>query len=100
MAFSIRTRTVVTPRPTPTIGGKPFVTAVSNSVAAIATAIAGVWTGPRQTFAYQWASGASTILNFTNASASIQSAGTLRCTVTVTNPYGSRAVVATGITVL
>ena len=101
MAFSLRTRNVVTPRPTNLgVGGKPSITAVSNSVGAIATANSGQWTGPRNTFAYAWYRAAATVSNATSASFSYQSAGTHSVVVTVTNPYGSRAVASSPITIL
>jgi hypothetical protein len=101
MAYSIRTRNVVTPRPQNLgVGGKPVITAVSNSVGAIATVNTGQWTGPRQTFAYNWYRSAATVTNATNASFSYQSAGTHTCLVTVTNPYGSKAVASAPITIL
>jgi PKD repeat protein len=100
MAYSIRTRNVVTPRPSLTIGARPLMTAASNSVGAIATAITGLWTGPRNTFAFQWYRSAATIANATNASFSYQSAGTHTVLVTVTNPFGSRTSTALPITIL
>ncbi len=101
MAFSLRTRNVTTPRPQNLgVGGKPVITAVSNSVGAIATVNSGQWTGPRQTFAYVWYRAAATVTNATSASFSYQSAGTHSVVVTVTNPYGSRGVPSNAITIL
>lgn len=91
---SIRTRNVVSPRPGPAQGGRPSVTAVSASVGAIATAVLGPWVGLRNTYSYVWYRGTgaanttATILNQTEASHSIQSAGTYQFDVVGTNRYG------------
>jgi hypothetical protein len=100
MAYSIRTRNVVTPRPTLQAGQRPSITAVSNSVGAVATANSGQWTGPRNTFAYAWYRAGATVSNATSASFSFQSAGTHSVVVNVTNVYGSRAVGSLGVTIL
>ena len=101
VAFSLRTRTVVTPRPQNLgVGGKPAISGVSNSVGVTATANSGQWTGRRNTFFYQWYRSAASIVNATNASFSFQSAGTHSVVVTVTNPHGSKSVASAPITIL
>ncbi len=102
MAYSINTRNAGRMAPIPGApGGQPRITAVSNSVAAIATCVSGLWSGPRNTFAYSWYRSASFVgAAASNASFSYQSAGTHTCKVTVTNPYGSKSFDTLPITIL
>lgn len=101
MGFSIRTRNVVTPRPNVAQGSRPVITAVSASVAAIATAVLNQWVGIRNTYGYVWwrgtgaANTTATLLNQTNASHSFQSAGTYQCDITATNQWGSSRAIRT-----
>ncbi len=108
MAYSIRTRNVVTPRPSINgLRGTPFFTgslgvgiASSNTAMTVNT---GYWGGIRNTFAYQWYFNASTVVAGSSASmvpASVHRGSTMGCTVTVTNPYGTKAVAVTAIAIL
>jgi hypothetical protein len=77
MAFTLKTMlTARTPRYQPMAGAPAFLTGGLPKVGSVLTANTGQWVGQgSQNPRFQWYSGGSSILNATNASFSVQSAG-------------------------